>query len=297
MHICYIDESGTPSISDNTRHYVLAGLSVPEEYWKSHNEQVEAIKRRYRLSQAEIHVADMVRPYVEQDKIPGFSLMTPAKRRSQVQNTRKAELLRLQQSNEEEERKRRKSTARIYRKTESYIHLTFDERHQAVRDLARLVGGWGVARLFADCIDKVHFDPALAGKCVDEEAFEQVVSRFERYLQNTNAGHGLLVHDNNQTVETRHTGMMKRFLQSGTIWTDLEYIIEVPFFVDSELTNMVQLADLCAYAIRRYVDNDEEDLFDLVFQRADKVGTTAVGVRHFTEPGCPCKICVAHNPV
>ena len=256
---------------------------------------MEAIKRRYRLSQAEIHVADMMRLYVEQEKIPDFALTTHAKRRSQVQSTRTAELLRLQQSDDEDDRKRRKSTSRYYQKTESYIHLTLAERRQAVRDLAELVGGWGVTRLFAECIDKVHFDPTRAGQGVDEEAFEQVVARFERYLQNINKGHGLLVHDNNQTVETRHTGMMKRFLQSGTFWTDLEYIIEVPFFVDSEHTNMVQLADLCAYAIRRYLDNGEEDLFDLVFQRADTVGTTAVGVRHFTKPGCLCKICIAHN--
>ena len=66
-------------------------------------------------------------------------------------------------------------------------------------------------------------------------------------------------------------------------------------FVDSQLTNMVQLADLCAYAIRRYLENSEHELFDLVFVRADRAGAAAVGVRHFTRPGCECKICASHT--
>ena len=87
---------------------------------------------------------------------------------------------------------------------------------------------------------------------------------------------------------------MKAFLQKGTLWTHIEHVIETPMFVDSQLTNMVQLADLCAYAIRRYLENAEEQLFDLVFKRADRVGETAVGVRHFTSSGCLCKICESH---
>ncbi len=46
---------------------------------------------------------------------------------------------------------------------------------------------------------------------------------------------------------------MKSFYDKGTNWTDLEHIIETPLFVDSELTSLVQIADLCAYAIRRYL--------------------------------------------
>lgn len=47
---------------------------------------------------------------------------------------------------------------------------------------------------------------------------------------------------------------MRSFQARGTLWTDVDHIVETPFFVDSELTRMVQIADLCAYALRRYVD-------------------------------------------
>ena len=274
----------------NTSHYVLAGLSVPDEYWKQHHTQLEQIKYTYGLQDTEVHVAWMMRPYIEQQSIPGFESMPAGRRRAEVRRRRNAELLRLQKVNIRGYRQARKN----YRKTESYVHLTLDERRQVVTDLAELISGWGVVRLFAECIDKVHFDPIRTNTTVHEQAFEQVVSRFERYLQNRQSGYGILIHDNNQTVAKRHTELMKIFLHKGTLWTRIDHVIETPMFVDSQRTNMVQLADLCAYAIRRYLENSEEELFDLVFRRADRIGETAVGVRHFTSQGCPCKICTSH---
>jgi hypothetical protein len=88
---------------------------------------------------------------------------------------------------------------------------------------------------------------------------------------------------------------MKSYHRQGTLWTDIANIIETPLFVNSELTSMVQVAELCAYAIRRYLENGEAGLFNLVFQRAERIGSTAVGVRHYTNQPCKCIICVAHN--
>ena len=215
-----------------------------------------------------------------------------ARRRLEVSKKRKSELLRLQKSNNS---KRYRQTRKNYAKTDAYKHLTSEERRQVVTDIATLISDWGVTRLFAECIDKVHFDPTITNMPIHEQAFEQVVSRFEYFLKNTQSSYGLLIHDNNQTVAERHTELMKTFLRKGTLWTQIEHVIETPMFVDSQLTSMVQLADLCAYAIRRYLENSEEQLFDLVFKRADRIGDTSVGVRHFTSPGCSCKICTSHR--
>ncbi|MCY3623564.1 MAG: hypothetical protein OXH68_17880, partial [Gammaproteobacteria bacterium] len=62
--------------------------------------------------------------------------------------------------------------------------LTWEERREAVLDVAETVANWGFARLFAECVDKSHFDPIRSQRSIDEQAFEQVVSRFERFLQN-----------------------------------------------------------------------------------------------------------------
>jgi hypothetical protein len=44
-----------------------------------------------------------------------------------------------------------------------------------LEDVARVIGNWGFARLFAECVDKIHFDPKRTKQRVDEQAFEQVV--------------------------------------------------------------------------------------------------------------------------
>ena len=173
MHLCYIDESGTPDVPGNTSHYVLAGLSVPDEYWRQHHTQLESIKYSYGLADAEIHVAWMMRPYVEQQSIPGFEALSAERRRSAVRRERNAELLRLRRMNNP---KRHKQTRKNFQKTEAYVHLTLAERRQAVTDIAKLISEWGVVRLFAECVDKLHFDPAIANTTVHEQAFEQVVS-------------------------------------------------------------------------------------------------------------------------
>src|SRR5438046_159793 len=57
MHLCYLDESGTPDIPGNTSHYVLAGLSVPIWNWKTCEKEIGIIRRKYDLQNREIHTA------------------------------------------------------------------------------------------------------------------------------------------------------------------------------------------------------------------------------------------------
>jgi hypothetical protein len=297
MYLCYVDESGTADLPGNTSHFILAGLSIPISQWKACDLQIASVKARYGLQDAEIHVAWLLRKYIEQSKIQGFEALDPVMRRAKVDALRKAELLRLQRAKNPTHYRQ---TKKNYRQTDSYIHLTLDERRQFVTELAKCLAGWGFARLLAECIDKVHFDQAIANKTVSEQAFEQLVSRFERFLKNIGTIDktqypGLLIHDNNDTIAKRHTELMKSYHRQGTLWTDIANIIETPLFVNSELTSMVQVADLCAYALRRYLENSEKELFSLVFQRADRIGPTAVGVRHYTKQPCKCIICASHN--
>ena len=239
----------------------------------------------------------MLRKYIEQSRIEGFKELPLAQRRSKVESLRKAELLRLQKSGNH---KHYHQTKKNYRKTAPYIHLTYRERIQFIESIATCISNWRFARLFAECIDKIYFDPNRTPQTADEQAFEQVISRFEHYLQIISKNsdrtiYGLLIHDNNETVSTKHTRLMKEFHRVGTFWTTLESIIETPLYVDSQLTSMVQIADLCSYALRRYLENNEERLFGLVFKRADRKDGAVVGIRHFTKTDCSCTICQNHS--
>ena len=298
MYLCYIDESGTSDIPGSTSHFVLAGLSLPIWHWRDADREITSIKRRYGLEEAELHTAWLLRRYLEQTHIEDFNNLSRVQRQSGVQMYRTRYLHQLQRQSS----KNYKQTKKNYKKTEVYIHLTLQERQNFIAEIADCVSGWGFARLFAECIDKGHFDPQRAQSPVDEQAFEQVISRFEQYLQNTDdtngqRNYGLIVHDNNETVERKHTQLMRGFHRKGTLWTSIERIIETPLFVDSQLTSMVQIADLCSYSLRRFVENGETALFNKIYARADRSYGRVVGVRHFTDAVCQCAICKGHRAV
>lgn len=297
MYLCYIDESGTPELPGNSTHFVLAGFALPIWHWKAADREISSIMARHDLSNAEIHTAWMLRQYPEQDKIPNFENLDHDARRFAVRQIRNSHLLTAQKS---KTNKIYNQALKNFRKTDAYIHLTKSERISVVREVADCIGGWGFARLFAECIDKIFFDPSKTGRTIEQQAFEQIVSRYEQALVRITGSasqrvFGILVHDNNQTVELKHTQLMRDFHNKGTLWTSINHIIETPMFVNSSLTRMVQIADLCSYALRRFCEYKETDLFNRVFQRADRIGKFAVGVRHYSAMNCTCLICVNHN--
>jgi len=78
-----------------------------------------------------------------------------------------------------------KQTKKNYKETNDYIHLTFDERKRFVHELAQTIASWDYARLFAECIDKVKYAPNRSNNSIAEQAFEQVITRFQICLQNS----------------------------------------------------------------------------------------------------------------
>jgi len=299
-YLCYIDESGTPDLPGTSSHFILSGISIPIWHWKDADREAESVLAKYGLRDEELHTAWLLRSYSEQSKIPNFDRLPWDERRSAAERARASQLLALQRA---QNRTAYKQAKKNYAHTKAYVHLTRDERASLVREVADCVSGWGFARIFSENIDKLHFDPVRTHRTVAEQAFEQVVSRFERYLadmESLNAGErslGILVHDNNDTVARRHTALMRDFLAKGTLWTSIKHIIETPLFVDSKLTRMVQIADLVSYAFRRYHENDEVDLFRKILTRAHRAGRSAVGIRHYTAPHCSCEVCTAHGVI
>lgn len=286
MYICYLDESGTVDPGPNADHFVLLGLAVPADTWKAKDQQVDQLKMKYGLHFSEIHTAWMVRDYQEQKAIPGFEALGWEERRKAVLGVRALNLGRPRTNSQQRE------LLKNYRKSEAYVHLTRAERQQCVRELADLVGSWDDSRIFCDAHAKAHT------KGVDHfrEAFEQVVTRFNTYLIVVNGPLGLLVQDNNQSVAGRLTATMRGYHQTGTPWGQINKIVETPMFVDSELTAMVQMADVCAYAARRFFERGETDLFDRIKPRIDRNRGVLVGMRHFTSKyKCKCKVCLGHG--
>lgn len=287
MYICYLDESGTPEHGASTNHFVLLGLAIPSETWKVKDAQVATIKAKYGLQHAEIHTAYMARDYPEQRAVPNFEVLTPQARKQGVLAARTLKLARATKKSQTKE------LLKNYRKTDAYIHLTRAQRVDCLRELAQLLNSWADVRAFADAHSKPHT------KHVPDHfdmAFEQVVTRFNTFLGKTGGTLGILVQDNNETVSRRLTQIMRHYHAKGTVFAHIDNIVETPLFVDSELTSMVQLADLCAYATRRFFENGERNLFDLIRPRFDRWHGNLVGLRHFTASHkCRCDVCLDHG--
>lgn len=290
MYILYVDESGIEDLRGGTNHFVLLGLAISSLQWKRYDLIVNQVKSKYDLLKNEIHAAWMARRYVEQNNIINFNNLSFSTRRAEVEKNirRRAGIIGVRG-----DRKKIKNYRKECKKISPYIHLTFDERKQALVDLATEMGKWRNSRIFAEAISKPNFN--IPGKGPYEVAFEQVLTRYQAFLQFTD-NQGIVIHDNNTTVAPRLTEIMRKFHLTGTFFRKISNIIETPLFVDSNLTSMIQLSDLGAYALRRCIENNQFDLWDLIKSRVDKKNNIAVGIRHYTgRQMCNCSICQSHG--
>lgn len=118
-------------------------------------------------------------------------------------------------------------------------------------------------------------------------AFEELCRRSDDFLkqlylsqQQRKQGHnhvsldaqrGLMIFDDS-TMETTLQGLARQFRQTGHSKGLLRNIAEVPLFVDSRATRLVQLADLIAYSVFRYVERGDAQFLDVFRHRFHRIG-------------------------
>jgi hypothetical protein len=291
MYILYMDESGVEELACPPAHFVLLGVMIPAVSWKEIVGKLEDVKSTYDLRDVEIHSAWMHRRYSEQESIPGFDQLGRLERRTQVENEirKKSGIIGVRGTKRKVESYRRE-----VRSIRPYIHLTNRERLNCLQALASKLTEYPSVRIFADAISKPDFTPGVHATPY-EMAFEQVLSRGQAFLSTQNEL-GILVSDNNSKAAPRLTNLSRKFHAQGTFYRLIPNIVETPLFVDSALTSMIQIADLCAFGLRRFIENKEEMLWNVLEPLGDMKNGICVGVRHFTgKRGCGCRICVAHG--
>ncbi len=290
MYILYVDESGVEELNVPPPHFILLGLMIPAVEWKSLDAAIEAVKSRFELSGIEIHTAWMARRYSEQEKVAGFAALDRKSRTRtfQLEVQRRSGVLGVRGNT-----KKIKAYRRETRETGRYAHLTRVERWTCLKELAAELAKWPGITLFADAISKPDY---IAGtRTPYEMAFEQVLTRYQAHLARV-AGTGIVVHDNNTTVAPRLHQLARKFHEQGTFYRQIPNIVETPLFVDSGLTAMIQMADLCSFALRRALERNDFELWGLLQSCVDEYHGKKVGVRHFTGPrNCSCPTCVAHG--
>jgi hypothetical protein len=121
----------------------------------------------------------------------------------------------------------------------------------------------GQVRLFAAVLEKRNF----AGQDIAQVAFEQLSSRFDQFLgrlhQKGNTQRGLILFDKSST-EKRIQTLAKEFKTAGHSFGKTRNYAEVPVFIDSEASRLIQLADLVAYAIFRKFEFNDGKYYDVI---------------------------------
>ena len=166
-----------------------------------------------------------------------------------------------------------------------------DERHDIYREALRIIADSRFATVFGAAIHK----SAISPDDPMEYAFEQMCNRFDRYLgrlhKSGNTQRGLIVLDKSSD-ETTLQGLARDFRLIGHRWGQIYNLADVPLFVDSRATRMIQFADLIAHAIRRYYENGDATFFDVFSSKFDAVGGVVHGLVHYTPAGASCN-CLA----
>lgn len=153
------------------------------------------------------------------------------------------------------------------------------DRLEAIKDALRV----GIAshhprgvRLFGAVVKK----SALSGADPVIHAFEQIASRFDMYLRRLYTKHkdpqrGIMVFDKSST-EQRIQTLARDFKYVGHSWGTTQNYAEVPLFLDSKASRLIQLADLVAYALFRNYEHADPTFFDIIQHCFDAEG----GVTH-----------------
>ncbi len=112
-------------------------------------------------------------------------------------------------------------------------------------------------------------------------AFEEVASRFDKFLvrlyRENNPQRGIIVLDKS-TMETRLQALATEFRFNGHSTGRLNNLADVPFFVDSKASRLVQYADLVAYALWRNFEKGDPEFYEIINQHFDHEGGVVHGL-------------------
>lgn len=227
MYFFYVDESGTrdPKVTATRKDgtpftkellYVLTAVSLYEHHWKSFDRDLANVK---------LELSD----HLQRTKKLRFDLAA-----CEIKST----WLRLAKPRQQE--------------SPFLRELSDVDRTRLAETFYRQLATYRM-HVFSVVIDKrklhSHMDEALLHK----KAYELLLERIEHYLWEFHPKHqGVIVMDDTDKKVNRSLAMKHAFFQrEGSEVMQFKHIVEYPFFTDSNLSNGVQLADLCGYNVYR----------------------------------------------
>ncbi|MCI5158227.1 MAG: DUF3800 domain-containing protein [Candidatus Electrothrix sp. AUS1_2] len=160
----------------------------------------------------------------------------------------------------------------------AWRHHPKADRKKAVEDVLNLfLHSHPSNRLFASVIRKAAVSP----KDPAETAFEQLASRFDQYLMRLHkrgdTQRGIIIFDKS-TYESTIQALATDFRTIGHQWGVIRNLSEVPLFLDSKASRLIQLADIIAYSIFRHYEQADSTFFSIINSRFDAEGGIVHGL-------------------
>ncbi|MDA4856092.1 DUF3800 domain-containing protein [Acinetobacter baumannii] len=138
------------------------------------------------------------------------------------------------------------------------------ERIQAIKDCLQLIAdSRGDIRIFASVVEQ----GAHVQDDVINHSFMQIASRFDMFLgrlhSQNNTQRGIAIFDKSSTEKSiQH--LARTFRDTGHNYGQLRNFSEVPVFLDSKASRLIQLADLVAYAIFRKFEKNDPTFYSII---------------------------------
>ncbi len=255
MYLLYLDDSGSVE-NTNENYFVLGGICVPERSIKWLSFKLDELAKEYETDV-------MKAPQIEFHAAEIFGGRSEPWKNLTDDNGKK---------NKEHRIEIIKKVLKVL--DEAYNNIT----------------------AFACAVHKASYP----GQDPREIAFEDLCSRFDIFLRRKRTDPkdkyphtGLIIFDENAYSEQLEKLSMN-FRVEGTQWRNLYNIREVPFFVDSKASRLIQLADHIAYAIFRKYNAADDNYYRCIEGRFDKDNGSIHGLVHLQKynPNCTCPFCL-----
>lgn len=171
------------------------------------------------------------------------------------------------------------------------------KRLQIIEDSMGLIANaHHTVKTFAVVVDK-H---AVADDDPVKYAYEEICNRFNKFLEQmwrndrVKQQRGLIIMDKSHYEEALQI-LAREFREKGSRWGPFRNLAEVPLFVDSAASRLIQLADLLAWAVWRCYEHDDTRYFKVVVGRFHKEGGVIHGLVHRKQrqQECYCPACLS----
>ena len=216
MYFFYVDESGDRGLASPDPIYVLTAIGLYENRWHKFYRHITNIKRNLMVK---LHKNKHVKLQLVDCEIKSRWIRDPRERA----------------------------------KHPFLSHLSAKEIEELVGNYYSQIN-YHYITIIAIIIDKSKLDHYFDSYKLHRKAWELLCERVENFMNEYHGRHNAIMicddmnKNENISLAMKHSYFIETYTSSGL---QLKHIIEMPLFVRSELSEGVQLADLCAYNFQR----------------------------------------------